>query len=64
MMLEKKILVLTLILVLITGAGIAVVQPHGDRHSESFTIIHTNDTHCFFKEQGSAGFTTVAALDQ
>ena len=31
MMLEKKILVLTLILVLITGAGIAVVQPHGDR---------------------------------
>ena len=64
MMLEKKILVLTLILVLITGAGIAVVQPHGNGHSESFTIIHTNDTHCFFEEQGSAGFTTVAALKQ
>ena len=58
---DRKGLVLTIAaLVILTSAAMAVfVSPQPE---DSFTIIHTNDTHCFFDGDGGVGFSTVSAL--
>lgn len=56
---RKFLAVLIIAVVVITGACAAAFPGHVDK---SFAIVHTNDTHCHYDDEGSAGFTTVASL--
>ena len=50
---------LSVIAVLMIGCCCIVIQPI-DR--DDFIIIHTNDTHCHYGDDGSLGFTTVKSI--
>ena len=48
---------------ILLGSATAVAFVYDTDSGEgSFTIIHTNDTHCFFDGDGGVGFSTVSAL--
>jgi len=62
-MADRKFLASAIVAIVVLSTAITVaatVTTHYDDHS--FTIIHTNDTHCFYDGDGGVGFTTVSAL--
>ncbi len=64
-MVDKKILIPAIVaIVLVAAAAVAIASYSDDSSDDSFTIIHTNDTHCFFEGDGGVGFPTVTALKE
>ena len=64
-MIDRKELapLLALMIVFASLAAVAAVNVTSDS-GDSFTIIHTNDTHCFYDGDGGVGFPTVSALKE
>ncbi len=64
-MVDKKFLIPAIVaIVLIAAAAVVVASYSDDPSDDSFTIIHTNDSHCFYDGDGGVGFATVAALKE
>ncbi len=64
LMADRKILapVIAALLVFSTVAIIAGYNVARGPDDDSFVIVHTNDTHCFYEGDGGVGFETVPAL--
>lgn len=64
-MLDRKELAPLLALMVVFGSLVTVAAVNvTSGNEESFTIIHTNDTHCFYDGDGGVGFPTVSALKE
>ena len=64
-MIDRKELAPLLALMIVFGSLVAVAAVNVTSDSgDSFTIIHTNDTHCFYDGDGGVGFPTVSALKE
>ena len=64
-MIDRKELAPLLALMVVFGSLVAVAAVNVASDSgDSFTIIHTNDTHCFYDGDGGVGFPTVSALKE
>ena len=62
-MIDRKELAPLLALMVVFASLVAVAAVNVTSDSgDSFTIIHTNDTHCFYDGDGGVGFPTVSAL--
>lgn len=61
---DSRKLLVPMIVALIVASAVPVALYTSGNPSEdvSFTIIHTNDTHCFYEGDGGVGFPTVSAL--
>ena len=57
-----RILASAVVAIVVLSAAMIVFQTDDTQHNNSFTIIHTNDTHCFYDGDGGVGFATVSAL--
>ena len=64
-MIDRKELapLLAVMVVFASLAAVAAVNVTSDS-GDCFTIIHTNDTHCFYDGDGGVGFPTVRALSE
>ncbi len=49
-----------LVVAVVIAASFAAM--HGGHDRDGFVIIHTNDTHCYYGDDGNLGFSTVASL--
>jgi len=58
----QRILASAVVAIVVLSAAMIVFQTDDTHHDSSFTIIHTNDTHCFYDGDGGVGFATVSAL--
>ena len=64
-MIDRKELAPLLALMVVFASLVAVAAVNVTSDSgDSFTIIHTNDTHCFYDGDGGVGFPTVSALKE
>ncbi len=64
-MIDRKELAPLLALMVVFASLVAVAAVNVTSDSgDSFTIIHTNDTHCFYDGGGGVGFPTVSALKE
>ena len=59
---NKKIVAIAVVAVLAVLVASYVAYGSPDDSSKGFVIIHTNDTHCYYGDDGSLGFSTVKAL--
>ena len=51
----QKILASAVVAIVVLSAAMIVFQTDDTHHDNSFTIIHTNDTHCFYDGDGGVG---------
>ena len=58
----QKFLVSAIAAIVVLSTAMAVFPTDTAHDDHSFTIIHTNDTHCFYDGDGGVGFATVSAL--
>lgn len=64
-MADRKFLTSLIVAIVVLSTAVSVaVTVSSQSHDDSFMIIHTNDTHCFFDGDGGTGFSTVAALKE
>ena len=52
---RQKILASAVVAIVVLSAAMIVFQTDDTHHDSSFTIIHTNDTHCFYDGDGGVG---------
>ncbi|MBP5685164.1 MAG: hypothetical protein J6W72_01870, partial [Candidatus Methanomethylophilaceae archaeon] len=59
---NSKIAVIVTVCVVAVLFASFIAYNEGESDSDGFIIVHTNDTHCYFGDDGSLGFSTVKAL--
>ena len=59
---RRGYIVLMVVALIIASATAFIAFQTPDRQEVSFTIIHTNDSHCHYEDEGAVGFKTVSAL--
>lgn len=59
---RRVLAIAAVVIVILCSAAVAFVLTKPDSGDATFTIIHTNDTHCFFDGDGGVGLSTAAAL--
>lgn len=59
---RRNVSAIAIIAILIGSVLAAVAFPIVHSQDKSFVIVHTNDTHCHYDDDGSAGFVSVAAI--
>ena len=62
---SSKALVAAIVLVVVVMFGSFVLsEQQQERPTDGFVILHTNDTHCYYGDDGSLGFSTVKELKE
>jgi 5'-nucleotidase len=59
---RKGWLILAVAALIVVSAAVAFAFQAPEGHGKSFTIVHTNDSHCHYDDADSVGFRTVSAL--
>lgn len=59
---RRVLAIAAVVIVILCSAAVAFVLTKPDSGDATFTIIHANDTHCFFDGDGGVGLSTAAAL--
>ncbi len=60
---NRKLLVVLCVAGIALAAAVVIINPFGQTSRDvSFTILHTNDSHCHYDDDGAAGFPTLTYL--